>query len=84
MLARSATDAGTKRCRGIRLIAALTRSSSVALPSSSLARSVWIAITSTMCLRRTVRCSSFIGFMTVGFPQPVCCQIALCLVRLSQ
>ena len=56
--------AGTKRCRGTRSIAASTRSSSAALPSSSLMRSAWIAITSTMCRRKMARCFSFIGFMT--------------------
>src|SRR6516164_2393690 len=42
----------TKRCRGTLRIAASTRSSRAALPSSSLARSTWIPMTSTICRRR--------------------------------
>src|SRR5215472_9294654 len=45
--ARGARKEGTKRCRGTLRIAASTRSSRAALPSSSLARSTWIPMTST-------------------------------------
>src|SRR6516165_7461577 len=54
---------GTKRCRGTLRIAAGTRSSRAALPSSALARSTWIPMTSTMCRRRIAKCASLIGFM---------------------
>src|SRR3954463_16492074 len=47
---------------------AITRGSNVALPNSSLARSAWIAITSTMCRRRIAKCSSVIGFIGKSLP----------------
>src|SRR5215218_2255024 len=49
-------------------MAAITRGSNVALPNSSLARSAWIAITSTMCRRRIAKCSSVIGFIGKSLP----------------
>src|SRR6516225_6177670 len=65
---------GTKRCRGTLRIAASTRSSRAALPSSWLARSTWIPMTSTMCRRRIAKCASLIGFMA-------CPTLMLVLVR---
>src|SRR3954453_13300897 len=50
---------------------AITRGSNVALPNSSLARSAWIAITSTMCRRRIAKCSSVIGFIGKSLPVQV-------------
>ena len=44
------------------------------LPSSSLARSTWIPMTSTMCRRRIAKCTSLIGFMA-------CPALMLVLVR---
>src|SRR5580692_57520 len=74
LVSERARKEGTKRCRGTLRIAASTRSSRAALPSSSLARSTWIPMTSTMCRRRIAKCASLIGFMA-------CPTLMLVLVR---
>jgi acyl-CoA synthetase (AMP-forming)/AMP-acid ligase II len=51
--------------------------SRAALPSSSLASSTWIPMTSTMCRRRIAKCASLIGFMA-------CPTLMLLLVRSTQ